>query len=41
MKPAIRLFLLVLLAALTFGGSFTCHYHSGDDHDHPTNPPPK
>jgi hypothetical protein len=26
-----RLILVVLLASLCFGGSFTCH--SGDDHD--------
>ena len=26
-----NLLLVVLVAALSFGGSFTCHAHSGDD----------
>ena len=28
-----RLILITVLAALSFGGSFTCHSHSGDHHD--------
>ncbi len=34
-----RLLLVILLAALTVGGSFTCFYSSGDDPDHPTTRP--
>jgi hypothetical protein len=32
-----RIILLILLAALAFGGSFTCHYSS--DGSHPTTQP--
>jgi hypothetical protein len=32
-----RLILVVVLASMCFGGSFTCKAHSGDhDHDHTT-----
>ena len=27
-----NLLLLIVCAAFAFGGSFTCHAHSGDDH---------
>jgi hypothetical protein len=30
-----RILLLILMAALMFGGSFTCSYNDGDGH-HPT-----
>ena len=31
-----RLLLIILFAALAFGGSFTCFYSSNDDIHHPT-----
>ena len=34
------LLLLALLLLFSTGGSFTCFYHSGDDHDHPPTPRP-
>ena len=38
MKVIARLLLMVLMAALTFGGTFTCSYHSHDKPSTPQNP---
>ena len=37
-RNVVRLLLVMILAGLTFGGSFTCFASSGDD-DHPTTQP--
>jgi hypothetical protein len=40
MKRLHQLLTIIILAALTFGGSFTCHASTDNDIDPPKNPRP-